>query len=256
MSAAHPSRALPLAFIAAVASCKSGAPQSTTTVAPVQPAALQSAERSAASQTPTVHAHMAEHYAQADRMKRSAIRGDLAEYRQAASWLAEHELSGDAPDTWRKGARALQDAAKTGRDAQSLAAAAAALGSVGATCAACHTELGKPALAVGEPPAEGSGAQLHMARHQWAADRLWDGLIVPSDAIWIKGAELMADAPLEPAAVAPGQSVQPKVQELASSVHDQANAARHLPAAERGAAYAKFVQSCSECHAALSLRLK
>lgn len=256
MSATHRSGALVFAVILGASSCKSEAPPPATTTAPLTPAPAPSGAPAAAPETPTVHAHMAEHYAQADRMKRSAIRGDLAEYRQAASWLAEHELSATAPETWRERARAMQEAAKSGRDAQDLAAATAALGRVGEACAKCHAELGKPTLAVGEPPSEGSGAQLHMARHQWAADRLWDGLIAPSDELWIRGAEVMADAPLTTGEIAPGQSVQPRVTELASDVHDQANAARLLPAAERGAAYAAFVQSCSDCHGALRINLQ
>lgn len=250
MSVQQVSGALVLTLMAGAASCKSEAPPTNTTTAPLTPATPQPATRAEALQTPTVHAHMAEHYAQADRMKRSVINGDLATYRQAATWLAEHELSSTAPEPWRERARVMQDAAKGGRDAQNVAEAATALGGVGAACAACHTELGRPNVVPGEPPALGSGAQPHMARHQWAADRLWDGLIVPSDEIWIRGAEVMADAPLEPGAVAAGRSVDPEVARLASSVHEQASVARLLPRAERGAAYAKFVQSCSECHAA------
>lgn len=253
MSVMHRSSALSVMLLAAAASCKSDTAPATTRTAALQQAAPGSAEPA---QTPAVHVHMAEHYAQAERMKRSLLRGDLAEYRQAASWLAEHELSGEAPDTWREPARAMQDAARSGRDGQGLEDAALALGRVGQACAACHSQLGKPQLTPGEPPAEGSGAQQHMARHQWASDRLWDGLIAPSDALWIRGAELMADAPLEPAAIAPAQSVAPQVGELAARVHDQANAARLLPPAERGLAYARLVQSCSACHGALRLQPK
>lgn len=257
MTTRHHSAGLILTFIVAAAGCKSEAPQTTvTTTAPLKPAAPPSSESRQGLQTPTVHVYMAEQYTQADRMKHSLIRGDLPAYRESASWIAEHELSATAPEPWRERARALQDAAKSARDAPTLAAAATGLGGVGEACGACHTALGKPSLAIAEPPTEGSGAQLHMARHQWAADRLWEGLIVPSDQIWIEGAEMMADAPLETPVMAPGTSVDPKLSALASSVHQQANAARGLPPAERASAYADFVQSCSACHEALKIELR
>lgn len=147
-------------------------------------------------------------------------------------------------------------AAKLGRDAGTLATAATALARVGAACASWHQVLGKPDLRPGEAPAEGSGAQLHMVRHQWAADRLWDGLIAPSDESWIKGAEALADAPLAPGELAPEQSVSPQVTQLASNVHAQAHAARGLPQEMRGGAYAELLRTCSGCHQSLGARLK
>lgn len=248
-----------LALMACIgfSSCKSEQPEPTRTVAPLKsppPAAPASAEE--APQTPTVHAHMQEHYDKAQLMKQSLIVGNLVAYRQAAAWLAEHELPATAPDNWKERGGVMQEAAKAGRDAVDVRSAAEALGRVGTACAACHKELGRPGLPAGEPPGGGSGAALHMARHQWAADRLWDGLIVPSDPLWIKGAEVMADAPLVPGELEPGQSVAPSVAELATNVHAQAHAARGVPEARRGAAYAEFLVTCASCHESLNLELK
>jgi hypothetical protein len=218
-------------------------------------AALEPSTRAAnaapAGETPTVHAHMAEHYAQALAMKQAAIGGDLNAYAKAAAWLAEHELSSSAPEVWRTHAAAMQEAAREARDAADLEAAAVALGRVGLACARCHDELGAPELAVGEPPAAGSGSLPHMLRHQWAADRLWDGLMAPSDASWTKGAEAMADAPLTAAELAPDQSAPHAVTTLAGVVHERASEARTQTGAGRARAYGALIAACSDCHAQL-----
>ena len=94
-----------------------------------------------------------------------------------------------------------------------------------------------------------SGAHASMRRHQWAMDRLWDALVVPSDDAWNAGALALAEAPLVPEQLTPSKSPAPRVAELAQTVHDLGLKAA---SADRGDAraevYGELLATCAECH--------
>ena len=98
-----------------------------------------------------------------------------------------------------------------------------------------------------KPPAW-SDMESHMQRHQWAIDRLWEGLIGPSDAAWSRGIRMLAEAPLhgteatwdEPAAAG---------DELARRVHELGReAATALLPPARAAVYGEVLGVCADCH--------
>jgi cytochrome c553 len=173
------------------------------------------------------------------------VEGDLGRFTRAAIYIAENDIGPSAPETWKPYATALQQAAEQGRHAKSIEAAAAAVGQLGARCADCHRALGGPKFTLGEPPVQRAGVDAHMDRHQWAADRMWDGLIASATPVWIKGAEVMADARLTAEQVAPET---PDIDAIARRVHFQANAARLLPEQQWGKAYGEFIATCALCH--------
>ena len=198
---------------------------------------------------------MGEHFGKATEMKAAVIRGDLNAFKQAAQLLAERSMEGSIAPEWKTHLEGMQNAARTGRDAPDLESAALALGDTGRACAACHAQLGNPRFELGDPPAEGSGASLHMVRHQWAADRMWEGLMGPSDDAWIKGCEVLAEAPLHQEAATGPVSVPKPVTELASQAHALANRARTAPSEERGKHYGAFLATCAACHTQLGAKL-
>ncbi len=106
-------------------------------------------------------------------------------------------------------------------------------------------------MSIGEPPAQGSGNPPHMQRHQWAIDMMWQGLITPSDEAWVKGAEVMAEAPLSPAEISLKQTVTKAIAKLADDAHAAAGAARTVAKEGRGQAFGELLLSCSTCHRAL-----
>ena len=185
-----------------VAPTLAGAAAPTAPTAPAAPATE--------SATPTLDKRMAEHFTKAAAMKTAVIHGDVATLKKEADWMAKHELSG-VPESWRPHMQAMHTAAQHAVDAKNLESAAQAVAEMGGACGACHKALGGPKLEVGTPPAEGSGAALHMVRHQWAADRMWQGLIGPSDVVWAKGADVLADAPLTARALSGDKSVPPEI---------------------------------------------
>jgi len=202
--------------------------------------------------TPSLAKHMQDHFTRGARIRDAVIAGDLETAKQHAQWMAEHQVSEDFPESWQPHVRTLQDAAKGVLDAQNIATAATHTAAMGRACGECHAKLGGPKLELGQAPGEGSGSVPHMARHQWAAERMWDALTVPSEEAWRKAAEVMADAPLTPEAVQGARSVPPKTEQLAKQVHDIAEAARADRQMEKwSSAYGSFLSTCADCHQAL-----
>lgn len=205
--------------------------------------------------TPTTRAHMQDHFSKAEEIKAALIAGNLEQAREPAKWMAEHQHEVDHPDAWKPYIDRMREAAQGIGGAEDLASASASFVSMGEVCAACHTEIGGPKPSPTTPPAaaEGSGTKAHMAKHQWAMDQLWLGLVAPSKDVWIAGAEALADAPLTPEQLAEGQTLAPEITALTDRVHDLGNQARDIPEGSGipGRIYGELLTTCETCHAAL-----
>jgi cytochrome c553 len=96
-----------------------------------------------------------------------------------------------------------------------------------------------------------------MLQHFWGADRMWDGLIAPSDTSWRAGAQALADpAAYEPLLGAAGTR-QGDAQTLAASL--RALGARASGAAsqdEREAVYGEVLATCTGCHQLLGVTIR
>jgi len=237
------------------ASASAAAPAS----APAAPATASAAPAaSAPAVTPTPEAKMAEHFSSSAAMRDALVKGDLEAFRAAASTLSDKELSANLSDTWKPHLEGMRTAAKSARDAKTIEAGAKAFAELGRACAACHEKIGGPKkLEIGEAPPGGSGAKPHMARHHWAAARLWDGLMAPSQEAWTKGAEAFTDAPLVAEAVAGPKSVPPEIDELAKRAHAFGHDAHKAKdAAARAKAVADVYGTCVGCHKKLAVSIK
>jgi cytochrome c556 len=88
-----------------------------------------------------------------------------------------------------------------------------------------------------------------MIRHQWAADRLWDGLVGPSDVSWQAGAEVLRDAPLFTDAVTEDVEQYEAVTKLAWQVHEIGALAATVPDhGRRAELYGTLLGTCASCH--------
>ena len=222
---------------------------------PAATAATASATPSgSAGAPPALRALMAEHFSRAASVKNAVIAGDLQASKEDAEWMAKHELSRSLPDRWRPHVQAMQAAAQRVVDATDTATAARATADMGQACGSCHRALGGPKFQVGSPPAEGSGAAIQMMRHEWAVDRMWEGLIGPSDAAWVKGSEALGGAILIKKALE--KSVPPEVESLARKIRDLGEKSRSAAPEERAALYGEFLGTCAECHSKLGVGKK
>jgi cytochrome c553 len=134
---------------------------------------------------------------------------------------------------------------------------AGSVGQLGAACGACHTAMkAGPRLSVpSAPPTPAAGAtpEEHMNRHAWASDRLWEGLIGPSEGSWIVGAAVLTGPALD---FGPPGSASQQVLDLQAKVTQLATSARETRGLQdRATIYGQLLSTCAECHDILGLRM-
>ncbi len=90
-----------------------------------------------------------------------------------------------------------------------------------------------------------------MRRHEWASERLWEGLVVPSDEAWSIGIKTLAKSefPEEVLALG-GAEARGSARELARLL---AKAQPTMPLDERSALYAELLLTCGTCHRAIRI---
>jgi hypothetical protein len=225
-----------------VAKAKAAEPAAANTAAAAAPPAV------APQQTPTTRHYMLTHYADTVGMRRALVSGKIADYHAAAAAVANDAWTPRLRGDYRPYVEAVRSAARSGETASSVVSAAAVLGKIGEACAACHVKFGGPGSPVA-PEQLTEGTDPSMVAHAAATDRLWDGLILPSDTSWSSGMEVLLDAP-----------------KLDSDVADVAAAARHLrdlarhgksaDVAQRGQIFASVLTTCSGCHERLGITMR
>lgn len=199
--------------------------------------------------TPTA-VHMQEHFSQAVALRDAVIAGDLAAAEEPGTWMAEHQMEGGLPEGWAPYVAEMQNDAAEAQGATELDAVAAAAGAMAAQCGACHqAQDAMIEVSVGEAPAAEPGTAAHMARHLWAMERLWEGLVTPSDAAWTAGSEVLADEPLAGSSFGDDPQMQEELSVLADRVHALgAEAATATDLETRGQLYGDMLSTCAPCH--------
>lgn len=199
--------------------------------------------------------HMEGHFEAASLIKQAVIDGDLQATQAHARALASHrEPQGvrGPPSSLRQ----MRSTASRIGEAADLAEAANLLGELATSCGNCHrasdARPGFPVdasqLATSDAPPPALDAVAHMLRHQWAADRMWEGLIAPSDQYWNWGAGALQEAALHRDDLT-GEPTDVNVTRLAIRVHEIGlEAARASQLEERASLYGELLQSCAACH--------
>jgi mono/diheme cytochrome c family protein len=88
-----------------------------------------------------------------------------------------------------------------------------------------------------------------MLQHQHALEQLADGLIIPSPALWSKGAESLKEAPLRSGQLPRDQKLTREIAAAEDRVHvlaDQASGAAEEQT--RINTYAQIITTCAQCH--------
>ena len=142
--------------------------------------------------------HMQQNFDLLRAMERLLIRGKLEDARQFATAIAT------APDEpahgpWATYVVAVRDRAAAVSRATDVPDAIRKVAAVGAACGKCHAEH-VPKLDTGplpRLPADQPTLAARMARHRWAADRLWEGVVGNDDGPWRAGLDVLAAAPFE-----------------------------------------------------------
>lgn len=237
-------RLLPVVLLALVLGCKTtGANKETTDGPPKISEVPKDAD---------LAEHMADHYIRALDVQRAIIAGDLEGAREPATWIAEHATPRSMPKDWGPFTVAMQGAARKVNEAQTLEEAAQHAAEMGKVCGECHAATGAevPIAAKLDPPKD-KDPKSHMKRHHWAADRLWDGLTVPSNEAWEAGAYMLAEAPLHTI------DTESEVMKIAEETHalGEKAVAEDNPNA-RAQILGQFLADCASCHTKLGVEPK
>jgi cytochrome c553 len=214
----------------------------------VPPATEEARERTGPTEVEMV-ASMEGHYGVVILAHDALLQGDLEAFRRQLELVPEQRLPASAPASWQPYSDRLGQAAQRGASAGDLDAAAAALGQVVLACGACHEALDSgpvypaPAPDDGETPVETA-----MLDHQWATERLWEGVTGPWDNAWTRGAEALANVRVFGELV-DDDAVGPELREREEALREIGRAALVTePLAERAALYGRLLATCGECH--------
>jgi hypothetical protein len=196
------------------------------------------------------HHHMKAHFVRALRMQDAVLAGKLDDAKAQARWLATHDDRAAAPEGWRPYLATFQVQAKAVVDAATIDDAAVAVGQIAAACGDCHANNhAKPQFA--GPPIFKKAATVkqHMSAQIAALDKLWAGLVVPSDRAWQEGSALLASVVVTEKALAKqGLDKADPAKLLAETLRKLSATAGGAPRAERPQVYAELLTTCVACH--------
>lgn len=195
---------------------------------------------------------MRDHFKQTISVREAVIWGKPAQAVTPAQGLAGLDGVSSLPKHWQVSVTQLQEAARRIRQSSDLTEVSAATADIGRACGLCHTATKGPHINVEAAPAVEGSVASRMRRHQWATERLWEGLYVPSNAAWTAGAAALDLDPFAGDTLAKG------------GVHARSAASRFVAQAKalgqaktndaRGAAYAELLSTCAPCHEAMGVK--
>ncbi len=192
-----------------------------------------------------VRMHMHENFGLVRAIERLLLRGKLEETRSLARSLA---IAPDEPGlaAWAKQTMRVRERAAELANAKTLDAGFVAESKLAIECANCHVAtaatpaFGSPA----EPPPDQDTVTARMARHLWAADRLWEGMIGPADDSWQAGLSILAQPPLAATEMSDARGrFARQLQRLAATARKSTSTDK-----ERSATYAQLLTQCAACH--------
>lgn len=203
-------------------------------------------------------AHMFAHFDRAGEVHDALVRGDLPRAKEAADWIVTHQDLSGSPASPPEFQSAMERYAAQVSVAQDLQDAAVAAAHMGRACGDCHrSNRVEPRFLIGTAPPGGSGPEAEMARHVWASERMWEGLVGPGDHAWRSGAEALRSGWLDPQQVVSNPGDRPRIRELVRQVYDLGSRAQSTSDPEaRAELYGAFLNTCHECHVLTAARIR
>jgi cytochrome c553 len=181
---------------------------------------------------------------------RALLLGDLSRARRRARSLERVFAAGELT-AWEPRVMRIRSTAGRLASATSARSARSLITTMATQCADCHADTADPSRFIwpAEPSDDGS-APARMARHEWAAETIWMGLVAPSGERWREGLDVLAEAPLLPEAMSDDRARYAEIDRLSRRLAGRATRARVLQSApERAAAFADMMGVCAACHA-------
>jgi cytochrome c553 len=191
--------------------------------------------------------HMREHSSDVRTIEHMLVHGKLAEAKALAFLLT---MPSSVPQTPER--RELVLAAGALTIARTLEDAMFAQAGIANACARCHASAERLPVftAPSHAPSDRPTVVAQMARHRWAVDRLWEGMIGASDEHWRAGLYVFATSPL-PSTLQAERDVALQLRALARDALERKPA---LSLDERTALYGEILITCARCHTAARAR--
>lgn len=184
------------------------------------------------------------------------IQGNLGVAQSLARRLTRDEAWENMPEQGRPFVDQIQANAMQILDTNDLGEAAHFVGIMGRNCGNCHLTFDVMLdFGFDQPPQNSSDMRTHMQRHQWSVDRMWAGLIGPSDQAWRHGSYMLIDEPIASGDVLDrSMATNLSADELAEAarlVHEiGANGANALSLRSRAVVFGELIGLCADCHSA------
>jgi len=217
---------------------------------PATPEPLPPAEPEAAAQPEAARDLMQGHFARATSAHDAIVRADMETARADMAWLATHQEGEALPENLQPLLVAMQAEAARFAEATTLTEAGTAYARTLVRCGACHTAShGGPEIAQ-TPIPEGDTPEARMRRHQWASDRMFDGLVMADAALFRAGNDALTSAPLTQTEL-PSTAGQPAEQVVALTAHVRELGGEAANAADdeaRAGIYGRYLATCGTCH--------
>lgn len=194
-------------------------------------------------------AEMQHHFLQVSLIHEAVIRGDLAAVRNPAGRLAGIPVPRETPARTVPFVQAIREAGRRAATAPGLADVAAETVVMLRQCRDCHLASSVyPTPSTPRRPDVG-GVVGHMLEHQRAADELLQGLLIPSNSHWRRGAERLSVAELHPGEWPFDRALSTSIRKAETRVHElAARASKAASVGEREDAYMAVLTACASCH--------
>ncbi len=197
----------------------------------------------------TTKLRMEGHFEDAHTLKEALLVGEVDTVRETAGWFLERYSSGKYPPGWASHMSKLMGWADAAYRAEDTESAAIAVSHLSLRCGACHKEMGVGGLFA--EPEDFDPSQPQMAQYRFAVDRMWEGLVAPSQEHWLRGVDVYASAltcpQMDPSAAV--DPVAPHHEFACNSMLTLASSARSARSPQaRARAFAGVVGSCAGCH--------
>lgn len=198
-----------------------------------------------------VQFHMRGHLGDLRTIERHLIAGKLEEA-QATAFMLTKPANDPGLEPWAAQTQRVVDEAKGLSDAKSIDEGCRRVARVAQACAECHlktqtTPMFPDAI---PPPADDGSAIARMSRHQWAVDRMWEGMVSGSDRPWVQGLEVLSASPLPFTPLSEAPALANRLQRLAgdalASHNDQSETLD-----SRTRLYGEMLVTCAACHKSL-----
>lgn len=198
---------------------------------------------------------MREHFVHARDARNALVAGDGDAARQEMQWLAAHDPTHEEmPEGMRERFQAMRDAAAAFAEVSALTDAGEAYGKMLNACGSCHTTFERGPQFATPPLPEGEGVVARMRLHRWAADRMWEGLVVQDAELFNQGASELSRDPLRAEDLPEGALEPERIQGFADHVHTLSERAATAEDEDgRAVIYGNFLATCAACHRALGM---